>query len=286
MPFIRIILVEPAGALNLGSVARIMKNMDFDQLVLVNPRCDRHSPEARQMAVHANDILESAQEVSSLAEALQGCVKAIATTGNGDTTLPMPLESPRQVLPWLLPSNLSEPPNLSAIIFGREDSGLTTAELNYAHRLLLIPTGDRYTSLNLAQAVAICCYELYQMVHQVDQMTERMAIAPQIITPQLNPDVSSTEVSISQVSTSQTSTFATPEPKVPLETLEQYYQHLEALLLSIGYLHPHTAMSRMMKLRRLCNRAALSENDLALLRGMLRQIEWALRQNQSSRPNE
>ncbi|MEM7594894.1 MAG: TrmH family RNA methyltransferase, partial [Cyanobacteria bacterium P01_A01_bin.83] len=55
---IRIVLVEPAGALNVGSIARIMKNMGLMKLVLVNPRCDLHSDEARQMAVHAVDVLE------------------------------------------------------------------------------------------------------------------------------------------------------------------------------------------------------------------------------------
>jgi len=78
---IRIVLVEPAGALNVGSVARVMKNMGLSELVLVKPQCDRLGAEARLMAVRAADVLESAREVETLAEALQGCVKAIATSG-------------------------------------------------------------------------------------------------------------------------------------------------------------------------------------------------------------
>jgi len=151
---IRIILVEPAGPLNVGSVARVMKNMGLHQLVLVNPQCDYLGEEARLMAVRAADILENARVVESLPEALVGCTRAIATTGD-DRSLPTQLEQPADALPWLL-----EAP--SALIFGREDCGLTNAELNYAQRLIRIPSSDAYTSLNLAQAVAVCCYELYR----------------------------------------------------------------------------------------------------------------------------
>ena len=152
---IRIVLVEPAGPLNVGSVARVMKNMGLRQLILVNPQCDYLGEEARLMAVRAADILETATVVESLPAALVGCVRAIATTGDDCRSHPMPLEAPADALPWLL-----EAP--SALIFGREDCGLTNAELNRAQRLIRIPSSDAYTSLNLAQAVAICCYELYR----------------------------------------------------------------------------------------------------------------------------
>jgi tRNA/rRNA methyltransferase len=72
--------VEPAGPLNVGAIARVMKNLGLQQLVLVNPQCDPLSAEARLMAVHAVDILETAQQVATLPEALQGCQRAIATT--------------------------------------------------------------------------------------------------------------------------------------------------------------------------------------------------------------
>jgi tRNA/rRNA methyltransferase len=171
---VRIVLVEPAGALNVGSIARVMKNMGLKQLVLVNPQCDRFSDEARQMAVHAADVLESAQEVPTLLDALHDCHRIVATTGRDHTTLDITLEAPRSALPWLLepvklpePSEPSEPSEQStqaigsALIFGREDRGLTNEELNYAQRHIFIPTSDIYPSMNLAQAVAICCYELH-----------------------------------------------------------------------------------------------------------------------------
>ncbi|MGL5034571.1 MAG: RNA methyltransferase, partial [Microcystaceae cyanobacterium] len=133
LELIKIILVEPAGPLNVGSVARVMKNMGLSRLVLVNPQCDRLGEEARRMAVHGVEILEQAQEVPTLAEALQGCQNAIATTAR-PRNIETPLETPRQALPWLL-----ENPNTSALIFGREDRGLSNEELNQAHRFVAIP---------------------------------------------------------------------------------------------------------------------------------------------------
>lgn len=232
---IRIVLVEPAGPLNVGSVARVMKNMGLHQLILVNPQCDYLGLEAQQMAVHAKDLLETAKVVASVPEALEGCQRAAATT-SVDRTLKMPFEVPGVVFPWLL-----ETP--SAVIFGREDHGLTNTELNYAQRLIRIPTDQVYPSLNLAQAVAICCYELYQA------------------------SLESTSAKVSPT-----------ENPVSLEILEGYYQHLESLLLKIGYLYPQTAPSRMQKLRRLLNRAYPSQEEVALLRGILSQVEWALKE--------
>ncbi len=236
---IRIILVEPAGPLNVGSVARVMKNMGLHQLILVNPHCDPLGTEARQMAVHAADILESAQQVSALPMALAGCYRAIATTARL-RSLSTPLENARQALPWLL-----DVP--AALIFGPEDRGLNNDELNYAQRFIAIPSHPSYPALNLAQAVAICCYELYQMVQSP------AAIEPQPFGLGDKPI----------------------EELAPMDAVEQYFDHLETVLLKIGYLHPHTAASRMQKFRQIYQRSQLSPSELALLRGTLRQIEWA-----------
>lgn len=243
---VRIILMEPAGSLNVGSVARIMKNMGLRDLVLVNPRCDPLGDEARKMAVHAADVLEAAQQVQTLPEALKDCRRVVATTGRSDTTLKTPLELPRTVLPWLAVSEAGTPIQ-AALMFGREDRGLTNEELNYAQRLICIPAHPDYSSLNLAQAVAICCYELATTVNPGAE-----AIDP--ISPSLPADLP------------------------PFETLEAFYQQLEALLLRIGYLYPQTAPSRMEKFRRLLHRAYPSSEEVSMLRGILRQAEWALGQ--------
>jgi tRNA/rRNA methyltransferase len=237
---LKIILVEPAGALNVGSVARVMKNMGLQQLVLVNPHCDRDSEEARRMAVHGVEILEQAQLTDSLPEALKGCHRAIATTSRS-RTLETSLETPQDALPWLLEENLT-----SALIFGPEDRGLSNIELNYAQRFVCIPSHREYPSLNLAQAVAVCSYELYQISLELgESFLEKKA----------------------KLLEAETAT---------LDALEGYYQHLETVLLQIGYLYPHTAAARMEKFRSLYNRANLSREEVAMLRGILRQIDWVL----------
>ncbi|QYO64660.1 RNA methyltransferase [Leptolyngbya sp. 7M] len=254
---VRIVLVEPAGGLNVGSVARIMKNLGLQQLVLVNPKCDPLGSEARQMAVHAVDVLEAARRVMTLPEALTGCQRAIATTGLDHTSLPVQLEHPRSALPWLLEANSMGKPVASALIFGREDHGLTKTELNHAQRFVRIPTSLEYGSLNLAQAVAICCYELAvwqageQRINACGRGESKGTVAEQ-------PNGSASEELAS------------------LDMLEGYYQQLESLLLRIGYLYPHTVDSRMEKFRRLFSRAQLSATEVAMLRGILSQMEWAL----------
>lgn len=245
---IRIVLVEPAGALNVGSIARIMKNMGLMKLVLVNPRCDLNSDEARQMAVHAVDVLETAQIVTNLPAALIGCQKAIATTVR-PRSVPIRLETPKMALPGLLTPNIQ-----SALIFGAEDRGLSNEELKYAQRFICIESNPDYPSLNLAQAVALCAYELYQSWLKI-------ADNPQTSVVEL-PEISSSATNAS------------------LEVLEGYYQDLEAMLLEIGYLYPHTAPVKMEKFRRLYNKANLQPEEVAMLRGILRQIRWA-NQNQS-----
>jgi tRNA/rRNA methyltransferase len=238
---IRIVLVEPAGPLNIGSVARVMKNMGLRQLVLVNPHCDPVSDQARQMAVHAADVLETAQQVATLPLALEGCFRAIATTARPRDVVPAaPLEQPRQALPWLL-----ETP--SALIFGPEDRGLSNAELNYAQRFITIPSSPEYPSLNLAQAVAVCGYELYQSV-------QSPGLQPQSFLPPVEPDLA------------------------PMDAIDGYVAHLSSVLLHIGYLYPHTAPSRMQKFRQIALRSQLSSSELALMRGILRQVEWATHQ--------
>ncbi|MEB3224302.1 MAG: RNA methyltransferase [Synechococcus sp.] len=236
---VRIVVVEPAGALNVGSIARVMKNMGLSQLYLVNPQCNHVGQEAFLMAVHGRELLEKAIVVADLPTALQGCKKAIATTGL-QRSLPMPVETPKQALPWFLTDD--QP---SAIIFGREDHGLSNEELNLAQRLVCIPTGDEYTSLNLAQAVTVFAYELRSL------LTEPTSPGVSVV-PQTDGDLADFQV------------------------LEGYYQHLERVLLQVGFLYPHTATSRMEAFRHLYRRANPSSREVAMLRGILRQVEWAI----------
>lgn len=242
---IRIVLVQPAGALNVGSIARIMKNMGLTRLVLVNPRCDINDEDARIMAVHAVDVLENAIIADSLPQALAGCQRAIATTVRS-RSVPINLEPPATVLPWLLAPKVE-----SALMFGAEDRGLSNDELKYAQKFVCIQSNPDYPSLNLAQAVAICAYELYQSWLKISNNPAQTPVLP---SPTVKDSVTT---------------------NAPIDVLEGYYQHLEDVLLEIGYLQPHTAAVKMEKFRRLYNKANLQPEEVAMLRGILRQVRWA-----------
>jgi tRNA/rRNA methyltransferase len=230
---IRIILVEPRGPLNLGSIARVMKNFGLNRLVLVNPECDPLSTEAQQMAVHAVEVLHNAEICSSLAEALTGCYWAVATTVRQRTDS-IPLEYPSTALPRLM-----ETDRPTALIFGPEERGLSNAELGLAQSRMQIPTHPGYPSLNLAQTVGLCSYELFQQRSQ---------------TPPVQP---------------------TEEP-ASLDSMEDYLAHLSTLLFDLGYIDSQTRKARMAKFRQLLHRATPTATELALLRGVISQVEWAI----------
>ncbi len=260
---VRVVLVAPTGPLNVGSVARVMKNFGLSQLVLVAPQCDPLSDEALQMAVHAKDVLQAAQRVETIPEALVGCDFAIATTAR-QRGFNAPLELPEVALPQLIkPDSTSD----TALLFGPEDRGLSNEELSYAQQFIKIPSSPDYSALNLAQAVAVCCYELYRASLGTVPRWPSAAETP--------PPLLGSPLSGKQSESTQTATQAATQT-AKLDELEGYYQHLERVLLQIGYLYPHTSASRMRKLRQLLHRATPESNEVALLRGILRQVEWAL----------
>lgn len=283
---VRIVLVAPAGPLNVGSVARVMKNFGLTQLVLVAPQCDPLGPEALKMAVHARDILSSARQVETLPEALSGCAWAIATTAR-TRGFNAPLELPEVAFSALLGEREAGSPERAvetALIFGPEDRGLSNQELAYAQRFVKIPTDPGYGALNLAQAVAVCCYELYlkalraAAVPQAEQnLTNTLRNSPLSATQSPIDHSAGRQGPDQQLPAQVKQNSAKPE-QAKLDELEGYYQHLESLLLEVGYLYPHTAASRMRKLRQLLHRASPTSNEVALLRGILRQVEWALSQ--------
>ncbi len=278
---VRIVLVAPAGPLNIGSVARVMKNFGLSQLVLVNPQCDPLGDEALQMAVHAKDVLRAARRVSTLPEALVGCVRAIATTAR-QRGFNAPLELPHRALPALLSPNSSTLDNArdSALLFGPEDRGLSNEELSYAQQFIKIDTDPGYSALNLAQAVAICCYELHR-ASQMSDLSDRVDPISQSISQQCElPPLLNSPLSGKQSESNSQNLLN----QAQLDELERYYQHLERVLLQVEYLYPHTATSRMRKFRQLLHRAAPTSREVALLRGMLRQMEWALSDSSKDEP--
>ncbi len=240
---VRIVLVEPAGERNIGSIARVMVNMGLTELFIVNPYCNPLSDDAKIMAVRGVKVLENAKIVDSIPSALQGCQRAIATTAR-ERGIPTPLEKPRDVMGWLLEDNIN-----SALIFGPEDRGLSNQELSYAQRFVCIPSNPEYPSLNLAQAVGVCAYEVYQEF--INQRQQKI-----------------NETKLEEIT-----------DLADLKALEGYYQHLESVLLQVNYLYPHTAKATMEKIKRIVNRSDLKTQELAMLRGMLRQVEWGVRMN-------
>lgn len=245
---IRVVLVETAGARNLGSVARVMKNFGLSELWLVNPQCDRFNDEARHMAVHASEILENARIVDHVPDALVGCYRAIATAGRIDKG-EMKVTDPHQGLSWLMQAKTS------AIVFGAEDRGLSNAEIQHCQQVMRIPVNSEYPSLNLAQAVGICCYQL------------------QLLEDSLRSNSQCHENVTSQIA--QDLIESAPIDLATRADLEACYQQLEAVLLKIGYVYPHTAAHRLRKFRHIFDRADLSPSEVAMLRGILRQVNWA-----------
>ncbi len=235
-----VVLVEPAGPLNVGSVARLCANYEVSQLRLVAPRCDPNDPQARLMAVRGGPQLQGAQCFERLADALADCRRVLACSGRRENQ-ERPHLAPAEALAWLLEPQPG--PAGVALVFGREDHGLHNDELDQAGQLLRIPTGASYGSLNLSHAVAICLATLEQQ----------------------------------RLSTSPSSKVSSSSPLPPQGALEATLTDAEALLLEVGFLYPHTARSRMAKLRQLLLRAEASEDDVALLRGMVRQLRWASR---------
>jgi len=152
------VLVEPAEPGNIGSAARAIKNMGFTRLELVNP-CDHLTDEARWLASNSVDILERSVVHPSLAEALKDKAIAVGTTRRTGRTrgLIMPLKKCAAELASLAAENRI------AIVFGREDRGLTNDEIRQCSYLTTIPSSTDQPSLNLAQAVLLVAYELSQL---------------------------------------------------------------------------------------------------------------------------
>lgn len=154
---LRIVLARPQGVMNIGSVARAMKNVGLAELALVDPAAPPSHPDALLMAVRAHDILEHALIFSHVADAIADCTWVIGTTrrrGKGREGI----IDPRQMAAEIAEIAKQEK---VAVVFGPEDRGLTNRDLDLCQRLVTIPAHEEYGSLNLAQAVMVICYEIY-----------------------------------------------------------------------------------------------------------------------------
>lgn len=241
----KLVLVEPAGPLNVGSVARLCRTYGIEELRLVAPRCDPLGDEARLMAVKGFPLLLQARLFPTLAAALADCGRVVATSGRPEGE-PLPLEDPDAALAWLLAGDPGLP---SAVVFGREDRGLSNDELLQAGRLLQIPTPTPHGSLNLSHAVALVLHDLYRVARCGVPVRQAPA----------------------------TAVAAVAQPPCSRGVLEAMLSDAEELLLEVGFLLPHTAHARMAKLRALLQRGQVSASEVALLRGLVCQLRWASR---------
>ena len=228
-----VVLVEPQGPLNIGSVCRAMLNFGFTDLRLVNPQVDHLSQDARLMAVKAATVLESATVFQSLEDALSGCVLSFGTTRRFGRYREG-LMHPDEAADHLLPVAGDYP---VALVFGREDRGLFTSELDLCQHFITIPTDENLPSMNLAQAVSICLYE-------VSRARGRSA-----------------------GSTHGRKNFASSE------NLESMYQHMRQSLVNIDYLDPQNPDHILRSFRRIFGRSGLNDREVRILRGLFNQID-------------
>ena len=247
-----VVLVEPAGPLNIGSVARLCANFNVEELRLVAPRCDHLSEPSLQMAVHGRAMLQSATLHPTLLSAIGDCRRSVASCGRIDHGA-IPLHPPTEALTWLLakPTPAQPQPGPIAVVFGREDRGLSNDELRLCQKVLTLHSGSDYPSLNLSHSVGIVLHDLARLSTNLHTPLTTDPTALQ--TPR-----------------------ATPDPAAA-PALAALLDDATDLLLEAGFLLQHTAHARMGKVRDLLQRATIRTEEVALIRGMVRQLRWAIR---------
>ena len=230
-----VVLVESRNPLNIGAAARAMLNFGFARLTLVAPY-DLAFREARS-AVGAAAVLEAARVVPALPEALAGATLVVGTASPEGRVS----RQARRRLPDAasrLRAHLEREP--AALLFGSEKFGLSNDHLSHCHWALRIPTEPGCPSMNLGQAVAVCCYELARVARPASRRAS--------------------------------------QPRAAADQMERLVTRLTGILTASGYIPPRTQRSQLLKIRRLMGRLELSAEDAQVVEGMLRQIDWKLGQ--------
>ncbi len=228
-PNIRIVLVEPSHPGNIGAVARAMKNMALEDLVLVRPKQFPHS-EASARASGADDILERARVVGSVAEALSGCGFVAGTTSR-ERDQNFRVMDVRDAAERIVSEARRAP---AAVLFGAERTGLKNDDLEAAHALIRIPANEAYLSLNLAMAVQLVSYELFR--------ARGAKVVP----------------------------LPTDVPLASPEEMERLYVHLTQVMEEVDFRDRTQSGTHLMaRIRRFLQRAELDQNEVNILRGLL-----------------
>ena len=237
---LKIILVEPNGPINVGSIARLCSNFNVSELRVVSPNCDIYSLDSKKMAMKGISYLNNCMVYESLSNALLDCDLVLATYGRISLSKKERQSSLQEVSDWI--NKFKNIKNL-AIIFGREDRGLSNDELLLAQKVFTIETNNN-PSLNLSHAVSIVLYELCKEINQKNIKCKK-------------------DINLAS----------------PIK-IENTFKDLDKLLLKIGYLLPHTSKSKINKFKKYILKAETSKLELDTLRGIIHQMNWALENNE------
>jgi tRNA/rRNA methyltransferase len=231
---IRVVLVGTLYTGNVGSSCRAMANMGIRHLRLAAPNLQNSWDEGERLAVHATDIMNAREEFASLEEAVADCIAVVGTTAR-EGLYRQHVKSPRDLAPDIV-SLASQGP--VAIVFGREDKGLVNEEIAQCTHLLRIPVSEGYTSINLAQAVLISCYEIFAASGSYVPPHEKAPPAPQAQKAQL-------------------------------------MKNWAEMLRGIGFMKSEQTDHFMQGFQRVFSRGVYTKDDAALLLGVARQALWA-----------
>lgn len=246
---VRIVMVNTTLPANIGSALRAMKTMGLCKLVLVDPKTYPH-PDIDALAAGATDLIEQIEVVEQLEDAIADCHLVFGTSARS-RTIPWPLLDARPAAEKSLNAVAQHGQNV-AIIFGREDRGLTNEELALANYHVTIPVNEEYGVLNVAQAIQVICYEM------------RMAaidIVGKIADPAATMQVTDSEA------------MQWDEPLVNHEQMQQFYPHLEKMLAEIEFMDPKNPRLLPLRLRRLFGRIQLDRMEYHLLRGIFSRVQ-------------
>lgn len=240
---VRIVLVHTSHPGNIGAAARAMKNMGIRQLYLVAPK-NYPAPDAMFRAASAMDVLDNAVVCETLDEALSG-VQWVVGTSARERRIPWPIDDVRGCAATMQREIAAD--NTVAVLFGREDRGLTNDELQRCNQHLNIPTDASYSSLNLGMAVQVVSYELRMACLNADDQAQKPAV-----------------------------TADWDAPWVDAQDMERFYVHLEETLVALNFLKAEAPRQLMTRLRRLFNRQRMDSMELNILRGILTAAQKAV----------
>lgn len=246
---VRIVLVETSHSGNIGAVARAMKNMGLGNLWLVNPSSFPDEASYARSA-GASDVLDRARVVSSLDEALADCILVMGTSARG-RKVPWPVMAPPQAA--AMASEHSAKGRV-ALVFGRENHGLSNDELQRCHYHIHIPSNPDYSSLNLAMAVQVVCYELrMQYLRGLEEGESSLYLEAMVAPGDAGWDV----------------------PPATVNDVEGFFGHLEQVLVDVNFHRRDNPRQLMSRLRRLFQRARMDEMEINILRGVLSAVQKA-----------